>query len=126
MSATSAVGSHPVATAAAAVGPWDTAEEVPGSAALNAGGSAWVSSVSCPSVGNCATGGSYTDSSGHFQAFVDETKTSPTSTSISLSAVKVTYSDEQAEHVSVTVTSPGGTPGGTVAVKSVHPSARMN
>jgi hypothetical protein len=30
----------------------------------------------------------------------------------------VTYGDEQAEHVSVTVTSPGGTPGGTVAVKS--------
>jgi hypothetical protein len=68
--AASAADSHPVATAAAAVGPWNTAEEVPRSAALNAGGSAWVSSVSCPSVGNCAAGGSYADSSGHAQVFV--------------------------------------------------------
>jgi hypothetical protein len=89
-----------------------------GSAALNAGGSAWVSSVSCVPAGNCAAGGNYSPASGNVQAFVDETQTSPTSTSISLSAAKVTYGDEQAEHVPVTVTSPGGTPGGTVAVKS--------
>jgi hypothetical protein len=40
-------------------------------------------------------------------------------TALSLSASKVTYGDEQAEHVSVTVTSKlSGTPDGTVAVKS--------
>ena len=41
-----------------------------------------------------------------------------TTTALSLSAPKVTYGHEQAGQVSVTVTSPGGTPGGTVTVKS--------
>ena len=99
-------------------GSWGAAEEVPGSAGLNAGGNARADSVSCAPAGFCAVGGNYSPSSGNVQAFVDETQTSPTSTSISLSAARVTYGDEQAEHVSVTVTSPGGTPGGTVVVKS--------
>jgi hypothetical protein len=51
-------------------GSWGTAIEVPGSAALNAGGNAGVASVSCTSAGNCAAGGSYTDGSRHVQAFV--------------------------------------------------------
>ena len=62
----------PAAAAAAAVsgGTWGTAREVPGTAALNAGGQAQVGSVSCASAGNCTAAGSYTDSSGHTQAFV--------------------------------------------------------
>ena len=51
-------------------GTWGTAREVPGTAALNAGGQAQVGSVSCASAGNCTAAGSYTDSSGHTQAFV--------------------------------------------------------
>ena len=51
-------------------GTWGTAEEVPGLAALNQGKSAHIESVSCATVGNCSAGGAYTDSSGHFQAFV--------------------------------------------------------
>ena len=51
-------------------GIWRTAEEVPGTAALNTGGDAVVTSVSCASAGNCAAGGSYRDCSGHDQAFV--------------------------------------------------------
>jgi hypothetical protein len=51
-------------------GTWGTAEEAPGTAALNAGGSAGINSVSCASAGNCSAGGSYVDSSGHTQAFV--------------------------------------------------------
>jgi hypothetical protein len=50
---------------------WGTAEEVPGTAALNQGGSAQITSVSCAAAGNCSAGGDYTDSSGHQQAFVD-------------------------------------------------------
>jgi len=50
-------------------GTWGNAIEIPGSGALNAG-DARVTSVSCGSVGNCAVGGTYTDSSGHTQAFV--------------------------------------------------------
>src|SRR5580765_5566970 len=55
-------------------GTWGTAIEVPGTAALNAGGAALVSSVSCSSPGNCTAGGTYTDNLGFVQAFVaDET-----------------------------------------------------
>jgi hypothetical protein len=51
-------------------GTWGTAIEVPGTAALNQGGGAEISSVSCSSAGNCNSGGYYLDSSYHFQAFV--------------------------------------------------------
>jgi hypothetical protein len=49
-------------------GTWGKAEKVPGG--LNKGNFADVTSVSCGSAGNCSAGGSYTDSSGHVQAFV--------------------------------------------------------
>jgi hypothetical protein len=51
-------------------GTWGTAEEVPGTAALNAGGDAFINSVSCASAGNCSAGGDYTDGSGGQQVFV--------------------------------------------------------
>ena len=51
-------------------GIWRTATEVPGTSALNAGGNAEVTSVSCASAGNCAAGGEYRNSSGQLQAFV--------------------------------------------------------
>jgi hypothetical protein len=51
-------------------GVWGTAQEVPGTAALNQRGFASISSVSCASAGNCSAGGSYDDSSFHLQAFV--------------------------------------------------------
>ena len=52
-------------------GTWGNARQVPGTAALNTGGSASLNSVSCPSAGNCSAGGTHTDSAGHRQAFVD-------------------------------------------------------
>jgi hypothetical protein len=51
-------------------GTWGTAQEVPGTAALNQGGGAGLNAVSCGSAGNCTAGGFYTDRSGHPQAFV--------------------------------------------------------
>ena len=48
-------------------GTWGMAKEV--AAALNAGRSARVESVSCASAGNCGAGGYYTDGSGRKQAF---------------------------------------------------------
>jgi len=51
-------------------GTWGTAEQAPGTAALNTGEHAGLTSVSCASAGNCSAGGFYTDSSGHHQAFV--------------------------------------------------------
>src|SRR5262252_4023203 len=58
------------AGAAGRAGAWQAAIEVPGTGALNKGGTALVTSVSCASAGNCAAGGLYTDRSGHRQAFV--------------------------------------------------------
>ena len=60
-----------VASGAAAVsGTWRTARKIPGIAALNRGGHAQVSSVSCGAPGNCSAGGWYTDSSGRSRAFL--------------------------------------------------------
>ncbi len=51
-------------------GTWGTAEKVPGTAALNVGGAAMVTSVSCASPGNCSAGGSYFNRLHNAQAFV--------------------------------------------------------
>src|SRR6266851_5641185 len=52
-------------------GVWGRAVEVPGLGAVNKGGAAYVSSVSCASPGNCAAGGYYnSDAAGSAQAFV--------------------------------------------------------
>jgi hypothetical protein len=51
-------------------GVWLQAIEVPGLGALNKGGNAGASSVSCASAGNCAAGGDYADASGGSQGFV--------------------------------------------------------
>ena len=51
-------------------GSWGKAIEVPGSAALNTGGSAQVMSVSCTSAGYCVAAGYYLDRSGDDEAFV--------------------------------------------------------
>jgi len=50
-------------------GTWGNTIQVPGSGTLNAG-DAKVTSVSCRPAGRCAAGGTYTDASGHTQAFV--------------------------------------------------------
>jgi Cutinase len=51
-------------------GTWENAVEVPGTAALNTGGGAEVTSVSCASAGNCTLGGHYSDSTPNWRAFV--------------------------------------------------------
>jgi hypothetical protein len=51
-------------------GTWGKAQEVPGTAALNADGDSAVASVSCPAPGRCTAGGFYTDRTKHYQAFV--------------------------------------------------------
>jgi hypothetical protein len=70
-------GTHAAAGARAAAsgGVWGQAQEVPGLAALNAGGDARVTSVSCARAGDCGAGGGYTDGSGGVEGFVvSETK----------------------------------------------------
>jgi hypothetical protein len=60
----------PAAASAAPGGTWGTAQEVPGTAALNRGGDAEITSVSCARAGDCSAGGGYQDASGFFQVFV--------------------------------------------------------
>jgi hypothetical protein len=67
---TDAAGHEQAFVVTAAAGLWGDAAEVPGTARLNAGGSAQVLSVSCARDGGCAAGGFYTDAAGHQQAFV--------------------------------------------------------
>jgi hypothetical protein len=50
-------------------GTWRTAHQVPGTAALNTGGEAQISLVSCASAGTCSAGGFYTGPSGIRHAF---------------------------------------------------------
>jgi hypothetical protein len=63
-------GSQQAFVVSQANGTWHTAIEVPGTAALNQGGFAGISSVSCASAGNCSGSGIYMDGSDHFPAFV--------------------------------------------------------
>jgi len=51
-------------------GTTQTSLEVPGTAALNKGGDAEVSTVSCARPGRCSAGGHYTGKNGYMQAFV--------------------------------------------------------
>lgn len=77
MAAIMAVGllSAGVSPAASAAAPQLTAARaIPGLNALNAGGTARVTSVSCGAAANCAAVGSYTDASGNLLPFVADEK----------------------------------------------------
>jgi hypothetical protein len=60
--ASSPVGARTSASVTGSGGSWGKAKEVPGTATLNQGGDAQVSSVSCASAGNCSAGGFYASS----------------------------------------------------------------
>ena len=68
--ATAAAAAAAATSIASVVGPWSSAVEVPGLAALNATGRAEVLSVSCGPAGECVAGGSYQDSALNLQGFV--------------------------------------------------------
>jgi Big-like domain-containing protein len=67
---TASNGQEQAFTANMANGKWGPAAQVPGSAALNKGGFAWLTSVSCPTAGNCSAGGPYAPSKTSTQPFV--------------------------------------------------------
>jgi hypothetical protein len=51
-------------------GKWSNAFEVPGTASLNVGHNGQLTAISCPSAGNCAAGGYYTNSVAHGELFL--------------------------------------------------------
>ena len=108
-----------VFVAVQAGGAWANAQQLAGT-----GTRPTLSSVSCATPGNCALSGSSTDASGHVQGFVADLSATAgaagqiqTTTSLDLSAATVTFGQEQAGKLSVTVTAAsGGTPRGVVTV----------
>ena len=100
-------------------GTWGAAQEVPGTAALNSGGEAVVSSVSCASAGNCAAGGYYVDSSGHAQAFVANEKNGTWHAAIEVPGTAA-LNHKYAQVYSVSCASAGNCAAGGVYTDSSH------
>jgi hypothetical protein len=88
-------------------GTWGTAAEVPGTDTLNAGADAWVNSVACGSAGNCVAGGTYTDSAGNQQAFVDSQVSGTWRTAVELPGTATLNVGGSAQVSSVSCPSPG-------------------
>jgi hypothetical protein len=112
------------ASASPAAGSWGTAIEIPGTATLNAGGSASAASVSCASAGNCSIGGFYTDGSGHDQAFVDSQVNGKWNTAIQMPGTAALNAGGSALVTSVSCRSAGNcTAGGSYYDRSTHGQA---
>jgi hypothetical protein len=104
--------------ASEAGGKWSAARVPAGLPALNTGGYGEITALDCASAATCALGGLYAPNDQDQGAFVlAEIPQQATSTLTGLSAGKVSYGQEQAERVSVTVTS-HGYPTGKVTVKA--------
>ena len=93
--------------AAAVGGAWGTAREVPGTARLNKGGTAQVTSVSCPSANNCTAGGFYEDGSGVQRAFVVSKVNGRWQAAIDVPGTAALNGDRDSEATSVSCASAG-------------------
>ncbi len=107
-------------------GRWGTAIVVPGTAALNAGGDAGVTSVSCASAGNCTVGGAYTDGSGlgDFQGFVASQVNGRWGTAIEVPGTAALNGGGNAGVTSVSCASAGNCTAGGYYSAGSGPSAR--
>jgi hypothetical protein len=88
-------------------GRWGMAMEVPGLAALNAGGIAAVVSVSCASPGNCAATGLYADSSDRGQGFVADERNGTWRRAIEIPGLQALNDGGGATGISVSCASAG-------------------
>jgi hypothetical protein len=98
-------------------GAWGAAHYLPGEASVFDSGA---DAVSCPAPGYCAAGGWLdTDAAGHPLLPFTSSEATPSATTLTLSrTLPLSYGNEQAEQVTVTVSSAaGGTPTGTVTVQ---------
>src|SRR5215471_18784073 len=98
---------------------WGKAIEVPGLAALNAGGTALVVSVSCASAGGCTAGGYYQGGHYHGQAFVVSQRRGRWGTAIEVPGTGAVTPAGNARVVSVSCASAGNcTAGGFYSASS--------
>ncbi len=88
-------------------GRWHRAVEVPGLGALNKGGNAEVSSVSCASQGYCAAVGSYRDGGGHQQGFVAVERSGVWGRALEVPGLGALNTGGNARVLSVSCASPG-------------------
>lgn len=103
---------------------WGTAKELPGSAALNAGGRAGIVSVSCNAPGDCSLGGYYTDNASHDQAFVDSQASGTWAEAKEVPGTAALNKGGEASVASVSCASPGNcAAAGSYADSSSHAQA---
>lgn len=102
-------------------GRWGTAIEVPGTAALNKGDSAQVTSVSCASAGNCSAGGFYHNGSGYARAFVVGEVNGTWGTAIEVPGTAALDQGGWAQVTSVSCASPGNCAAGGAYRSDSHP-----
>jgi hypothetical protein len=88
-------------------GRWHAASELPGKAALNGIGGAWITSVSCPVAGDCLAGGFYTDAADHRQAFISSQTNGTWGTPLELPGTSALNTGGFASVQQVSCTSPG-------------------
>ena len=103
-------------------GAWSAQRPIPGLNALNTDFGADVTGLSCTGLATCTAAGFYfaKTASGPAQVpfIASETLDYVTTTTLTLSAVKLTYGHEQSGRFSVVVTARVGTPAGKVTVKA--------
>jgi hypothetical protein len=100
-------GSGQAFTATLANGTWGPAVEVPGSATLNKGGFAELTSVSCPTAGNCSAGGSYAPTSTTTQPLVVTEKNGTWGTAIGLPGSAILNTGKNMTVTGVSCAAPG-------------------
>src|SRR5262249_2990098 len=88
-------------------GTWRTAIEVPGTAALNQGGDAFITSVSGAAPGNCGAGGASLDRSRHGQVFVASQANGPSRPATEVPGTAALNQRGAADVASVSCGSPG-------------------
>jgi hypothetical protein len=93
-------------------GKWRNAFEVPGTASLNSGHNAQLTAISCPSAGNCAVGGYYTNSSGHGELFVINRSKGNWGKAKEIPGLAALTKGSTAQIYSISCSSPGNCSGG--------------
>ena len=88
-------------------GTWQTAQELPGTATLNGGGYAAITSVSCAAAGACSAGGEYTSSTPATEAFVASQTGGTWSTAHEVRGIGVLNQSGLAVVSSMSCTTPG-------------------
>jgi hypothetical protein len=103
-------------------GTWRTARQVPGTAALNTGGSAYIYSLSCASAGNCSAVGSYFTN--YLHAFVASQVKGTWKNAIEVPGLAALNQGKNAYATSVSCASAGNcTAGGTYLDSAKHNQA---